>query len=335
MKQIQISKHAGAAVDIRFNLIEKDRPEVDEENNCLIQVVSVGVNPSDALAAMGYFSHAVLPRIPGRDFAGVVVAGPPHLLGQSVWGSGGAAGIDFDGSLAEFITLPESALAIVPADLNLLAAGAQTLPYITAYASLVQRAVIQPGETVYVIGALGQVGQAAMSIARWQGCQPVALVYGADSVALAEQRGWAAYDTSEPGFIEKVLAKHGQADVILNSVGNIIWEACVTALAECGRIVNIGARPGAREVVVNLFELYRANQRILGVNTVSFSHAENAEILRAMQSGFESGDLESLAVDSNCIYGLEQAAQAFQQAYDNRSRSRVVIEVCSHDTIER
>lgn len=50
-------------------------------NECLIKVASSGINPSDALAATGYFKHANLPRIPGRDFAGTVVEGPmQHLI---------------------------------------------------------------------------------------------------------------------------------------------------------------------------------------------------------------------------------------------------------------
>ena len=59
----------------------------------LVQVLAAGVNPSDVKATLGIMPHAVFPRTPGRDFAGVVVEGPAALKGLKVWGSGGDIGI--------------------------------------------------------------------------------------------------------------------------------------------------------------------------------------------------------------------------------------------------
>ena len=49
-----------------------------------IEVKAAGVNPSDVKATLGAMSHAVWPRTPGRDWAGVVVEGPNDLLGREV-----------------------------------------------------------------------------------------------------------------------------------------------------------------------------------------------------------------------------------------------------------
>ncbi|WP_316358225.1 zinc-binding alcohol dehydrogenase family protein [Candidatus Neptunichlamydia sp. REUL1] len=115
------------------------------------------MNPSDALGALGYFSHTHLPRIPGRDFAGVVIKGSPDVIGKKVWGTGGAVGIDRNGGHAEHLTLPESSLSEIPNNLSPEEAGAQTLPYTTAYYSLVSRAQIKPNEEVLVIGSINTI----------------------------------------------------------------------------------------------------------------------------------------------------------------------------------
>src|ERR1700712_650981 len=61
--------------------------------DALVEIKAAAVNPSDAKAAIGLMSHAVFPRTPGRDFAGVVLEGPAGLVGKQVFGSSGDLGI--------------------------------------------------------------------------------------------------------------------------------------------------------------------------------------------------------------------------------------------------
>ncbi|QLE78337.1 zinc-binding alcohol dehydrogenase family protein [Francisella sp. Scap27] len=327
MKTLLVQKNYKDADDIKLDLLDKPKPEIDPVNNCLIKVYSVGVNPSDALATIGYFSHAKVPRVPGRDFAGVVEQGPQHLVGKSIWGSGGAAGIDIDGSLTEYITLPETAFAVAPSDMSLRVAGGQLLPYITAYESLVKRAMVASGETVYIVGALGQVGQASMSICTWKNCKAIALVHGKESIAKAEARGWIAYDTSEPNFADHIIKEHGKADVILNSVGNLVWNEYICSLSEYGRIVNIGAQEGRREAMVNLFKLYRANQAIVGVNTATFSYEYNAKLLDELRVGFDSNKLDQLELSEDIKFSLDTAIEAFKKVLKKSDNKRIVVDV--------
>jgi hypothetical protein len=76
------------------------------------------VNPSDVKNVEGQMEGTVLPRVPGRDFSGVVEAGPPDWIGAEVWGTGGDAGFILDGSHAEAIAIPEAALARKPSRLD-------------------------------------------------------------------------------------------------------------------------------------------------------------------------------------------------------------------------
>lgn len=326
MKTLCVNSHAQDANGIKLDLVEKPTPNLSD-NECLIKVISSGINPSDALAAMGYFQHAVLPRIPGRDFSGTVIEGPANLIGKNVWGTGGAAGISFDGTQAEYIKLKVNEISECPSNLDTIAAGAQPLPYVTAYYSLVKRALIKENETVLVVGALGQVGSSAMSICHWKKCNTIALVRGNKEIEAAKSYGWNAINSEENNLSEKILAANNgnPVQVILNSVGNIYWQDFTNVLSEFGRIVTISARENMRDAYVNLFNLYRANQDIIGVNTVSLDFSENAKLLNELKIGFEQNKLKPLPLDPSMIYSPTNANEAYREVIQGSSGKRVVI----------
>src|SRR5918993_649811 len=81
------------------------------EGEVLVEVHAAAVNRSDVLNARGSFASTTLPRIPGRDFAGIVVEGPQELVGTEVWGTGGGElGFVRDGSHARYLAVPASAV---------------------------------------------------------------------------------------------------------------------------------------------------------------------------------------------------------------------------------
>lgn len=317
MKALVLTEHYQSQNEIEFHMEERPIP-TRKPGQCLVQVHALGINPSDVLGALGYFSHAKLPRIPGRDFSGVVVEGSSSLVGKKVWGTGGAAGLDTDGALTEYIILPETAIAEIPSTLSLIEAGAQPLPFVTAYYGLVSRAKVQKGETVLVIGGLGQVGRAAMSICEWKGSNPVALVRKSEDVQKAKAFDWTA--------VERISSEY---DVILNTVGTVYWEEQVKALKRFGRMVVIAAPEGKREALFNLFNFYRANQEICGVNSVDFDYSENAQMLNELKSGFETGALRPLPVDHTHVFPLEKGAEAFKLVLDKSQGKRIVIQLAT------
>lgn len=319
MKAIILQEHFSGREQIRLAISDVSKPQLTE-GHCLVKVHSSGVNPSDALGSTGYFSHAQLPRIPGRDFSGEIVEGAPHLVGKRVWGTGGSAGLDSDGCHAEYLLLPETAIAEVPHNLSMNEAGAQVLPYVTAYYGLIERARIQKGENILITGGLGQVGRAALSICRWLGCHPIALVRQEADIQRAKELGWKAIDT---------LSSDHKFDVILNSLGNIHWESLISSLKRNGRIVIIGAKEGQRIAQFNLFEFYRANQEICGVNTVDFNFTQNAEILNVLKPAFESNDLCPLPIEESGIFPLGDATAAYQAALGKSGGKRIVLQMHS------
>nr|BFE97692.1 hypothetical protein GCM10020185_82280 [Pseudomonas brassicacearum subsp. brassicacearum] len=95
----------------------------------LIRVKAAGLNPSDVKNVEGRFPYTTLPRVPGRDFAGVIEQGPAHLLGKAVWGTGRGPGFLRDGSHAQYLTVPASGVALKPERLSFVQAAAMGVPF--------------------------------------------------------------------------------------------------------------------------------------------------------------------------------------------------------------
>lgn len=116
-------------------------PAADEVR---VEIRAAGLNPSDVKNVLGRFPYTTLPRVPGRDFAGVVVEGPKALLGQAVWGTGREPGFFRDGSHAQFLTLPAAGVALKPESLSFAQAASCGVPYSTAWDAL-QRSQVKAG----------------------------------------------------------------------------------------------------------------------------------------------------------------------------------------------
>src|ERR1700693_6378557 len=97
--------------------VEEVSVPIPAAGEVLVQVKAAAINPSYVKNVQGKMHETTVPRIPGRDFAGVVVGGSDGLSGQSVFGSGGNLGFGRDGSHAEFVAVPASAVLPMPKNL--------------------------------------------------------------------------------------------------------------------------------------------------------------------------------------------------------------------------
>ena len=79
---------------------------IADEKTAVVRVMAASINPSDVKNVAGAMSQTTLPRIPGRDFAGVVEAGPAEWIGAEGWGTGGDVGFTRNGTHAELIAVP-------------------------------------------------------------------------------------------------------------------------------------------------------------------------------------------------------------------------------------
>src|ERR1700739_3674192 len=106
-----------------LKVVEMPAPAADE-STALVRVMAASINPSDIKNVAGGMKQTTLPRIPGRDFSGVVEEGPAQWIGAEVWGTGGDAGSSRDGSHAELIAVPLPSLRRKPDALSFEQAAA-------------------------------------------------------------------------------------------------------------------------------------------------------------------------------------------------------------------
>ena len=290
----------------------------------LIEVAAAGVNPSDVKAVLGAMPHAVWPRTPGRDYAGVVVEGPAGLVGQEVWGSGGELGIRRDGTHAKHLVLDAAHVRLKPATISLREAGAVGVPFITAYEGLREAGGVKAGDVVLVLGANGKVGQAAIQLATMAGAR----VFGVERTA-EPHRGHAtgpvamidAATTDIAALVREQTDGHG-ADIVYNTVGSPYFEAACKAMAVKGRQIFISTIE--RAVPFDIFAFYRGRHRFVGIDTLALDSGECAAILDALKPGFESGKLRPFPVRDDHCFPLDQAATAYKAVLTGSSE-RVVL----------
>ncbi len=168
MKCIRVQQKSADISALALSIDTRPVPQVDT-TDCLIEIESAGVNPSDVKAVLGFMPHAVWPRTPGRDYAGRVIDGPPELIGKEVWGSSGELGIRRDGTHASHLVVPAYSVREKPANLTMDEAGSIGVPFVTAFEGLHRAGGVQRGDVVLVLGANGKVGQAAVQLATMAG----------------------------------------------------------------------------------------------------------------------------------------------------------------------
>jgi NADPH2:quinone reductase len=284
---------------------------IADEKTAVVRVMGASINPSDVKNVAGAMRQTTLPRIPGRDFAGVVEAGPAEWIGAEVWGTGGDTGFTRDGTHAELIAVPVASLRRKPKTLSFEEAASVGVNYMAAWRGI-EAAGLKPGETLLLIGAGGGVGSAAAQIARRLGAR----VIGADRRpplpdapirTIAEKLIIGAEDL--PAQVRAATGDKG-ADVVLDLVGGVMFRSALKCLALRGRLVEIAAT-GQREVSFDLADFYHNESRLFGVDTLKRDLTASAEVLDALTPGFLAGDYRAAPIEGTC--GLSDAQEAYRE----------------------
>ena len=292
--------------------------------DALVEIHAAAVNPSDVKAALGMMPYAVFPRTPGRDFAGVVLDGPAHLIGKSVFGSSGDLGIRRDGTHATHLVVEAAALVEKPAAISIREAAGIGVPFVTAQEGFRRAGQPKPGDTVLIMGLNGKVGQAAAQIASWRGARVIGVV--------RKPEGYAGHATGPIDVVDssvndvaasvRALTNGKGADIVFNTVGDPYFQAAHKSLAVMGRQILIAAID--KIVEFNIFEFYRGRHTYVGIDTLALSSIATGEILRELLPGFTDGHLKPFPIAPAAVYPLEAAAAAYV-AVLGAARDRIVL----------
>src|SRR5208282_3439793 len=324
MRALQFERFGNFNDVLRVAEVDVPVPRADE---VLVKVLAASVNPSDAKNILGRMEGTTLPRIPGRDFAGIVVDGPTKMIGTEIWGSGGDIGFTRDGAHAEYIVIPQESVATKPAHLNIVEAAAVGTNYITAYLGLIETAKVRANEWVMVTGATGGVGSSVIQLAKWKQARVIAVVrtkpnddfnrrYGIDSVI----------DSSTEDIVARVKeATDGAgANLTFDCVGGPLFEKCLNSLGQLGRQINITS-VGDRRVTFDLPDFYHRQLTLHGVDSRSLDTTKCASILNLLAPAFDSGILTppQIAFTSK----LANAVDAYQKVDNGSAHGKVVLSI--------
>lgn len=311
----------GSLDNLRVEEVASPKPAPGE---VLVQVKAAAINPSDVKNVQGKMHETTVPRIPGREFAGIVIEGPDALLGQSVFGSGGNLGFGRDGSHAEYLVVPATGVLPLPKNLSFAEAAGIGIAYITAWAAMVNAAQIQSGETALILGTTGAVGSAAARIAHKFGARVIGTSRKASDIPVSGTLpvdDWISLEGVDLATETRKLTNGRGADVLLDVVGGPMFEKCLAALALRGRQVSINSGLQPR-VSFNLVDFYHNESRLLGVDSLKLGLEETAGILRQLTPGIESGIFPAPRAET---FSLEEGPRVYRDIDESKIKGKPIL----------
>lgn len=288
----------------------------------LVSVKAAGVNPVDAYIRAGtYRPDLALPYTPGIDGAGIV-----ERVGDGVTGCERGQRVYFtwarSGSYAECAVCAAVNVHALPDRLTFAQGAALGVPYGTAYRALFQRAGATPGDTVFVHGASGGVGLAALQIGRAMGLRMVGSAGSEQGLRLVTQHGALhAVNHHAPDMVDQVREFTGTdgVHVILEMLANENLERDLSLLASGGRIVVIGCRGRAD---IDPRQAMGRDAAILGMSLYNASGRDMAAIHAALGAGLTLGVLNPVVSRS---FPLAEAPAAHHAIMQGSSLGKIVL----------
>jgi len=326
MKAITVSEKSTDADNIKFKLTHVETPKINDDE-CLVKIYASGVNQSDVKALLGKMPNLTWPRVPGRDYSGVVVEGPRNLIGKEVWGTGGDLGMSRNGAHAEFNVIASAGIREKPKNLSMFEAGSIGVSWTCAWLGMMQGANVSAGETVVVFGANGKVGEAAIQIATAKGASVIGFERSRNDYLGHTNSPVDIVNLEKEPDIHKAIMDRTDgkgADIIMNTVGSPYFDAACNSIAKQGRQIIISTI--VEENLINLRTFYRGNYQMIGVSNMDHDNIVSGGLMDDMKSGFESGIYKPYPINSLNIYALEEADEAYNIVLKGLSRDRIIID---------
>jgi putative PIG3 family NAD(P)H quinone oxidoreductase len=329
MRAVVIVSHGGVeALEVR----EVKRPAEPLADRVRVRVRAAGLNRADILQRRGRYPAppGAVQDIPGLEFAGEVEQTGSDVrswrVGQRVFG------ITAGGAQAEYIVVPQSALAEIPSNLSWAEAAAVPEVFITAHDALFTQAGLEMGERVLVHAAGSGVGTAAIQLARAAGAVAYGTSRTAEKLERAREYGLEAGVAvgDQPMLTVSAVREWTNGagmNIILDLVGGAYLAANMEALALKGRLMLIGMTAGA-SAELNFSAMMSKRLRIIGTALRSRSVEEKAEAVRRFAAHvrplFERGSLRPV-VDK--IYSIDEVRAAHERMESNASFGKIVLTI--------
>eukprot|EP00164_Ancoracysta_twista_P002447 GFYU01003244.1.p1 GENE.GFYU01003244.1~~GFYU01003244.1.p1 ORF type:complete len:331 (-),score=103.59 GFYU01003244.1:417-1409(-) len=302
-------------------------PELDD-HGVLIDVHSAGVNFPDVLIVQGkYQFKPERPFAPGGEVSGVVVSVGSRVkhvkAGDRVMASSGWGGY------AEKVVVQGTNVLKIPDTMSYQTASGFMMTYGTSYHALKQRADIQPGETLLVLGATGGVGLAAVELGKAMGATVIAAGGSDEKLSVAKQFGATHtinYTTENLKEKAKELTGGKGVDVIYDPVGGKFFNDAIRSIAWKGRYLVVGFAAGdIPKLPVNLALLKGC--QVVGVFWGAFTQREKKLNQKNFDDLFQLYAAGSLKPYVCRTFAFGEFLQALEYITQRKAVGKVIITV--------
>lgn len=324
-----LSHEPGGPETLKLTEVETPTPGPGQ---VLIAVKAAGVNFPDTLIIRDLYQFKPpRPFAPGGEVAGIIEAVGDNVTGFAPGDRVLAGGIN--GGYATHFIADAARTNKIPDAMPFDEAAGFMLTYGTSHYALKNRANIQPGESLFILGAAGGVGAAAIELGKAFGAKVVAGVSSEDKAAFCRELG--ADETlvypreldrdsqkALSGEIKKLCGGEG-ANVVYDAVGGEYAEPAVRALAWEGRFLVVGFPAGIPKIPLNLTLLKSC--QIVGVFWGAFTMRNpglNAEYIDEMFRFYEEGKIRPRITAS---FPLQEAAKALNLLQERKATGKVVL----------
>lgn len=308
-------------------LVVEDLPDpVPGPGEVVVDVAVAALNFFDSLIIENrYQFKPTLPFSPGAECAGVVSAigdgVEPSWLGRRV-----AAYVGW-GACRTKLAVPVAKLVPVPDGLADETAAGLMVTYGTTLHALKDRADLQPGETLAVLGASGGVGLAAVEIGTLMGAHVIACASSAAKLELAREHGAQTlvdYATVDLKDTLKAITGGRGVDVVYDPVGGTLAEAALRAIAWKGRFLVVGFAAGdIPKIPLNLVLLKGCD--VLGVFWGAFTEREPAANAANVATLFEWARQGRIRAHASQVVPLGDAAAAIRLIAERKAAGKILV----------
>ena len=294
MKAIQAHSFGGPEV---LQYEEVDDPEPGP-GDVIVDIRAAGVNPADTYMRTG--TYAIIPELPytpGGDAGGVVSAVGASVEGLAVGDAvftGAGLSFDLTGCYAEKVKRNADEVLPLPANVTFQQAAAFGVSYTTAHYALFERGGARAGETVFIHGASGSVGTAAIQLAKRADLKVVGSGGSLRGLDLIRSEGSdLAVNHTEDGYLDEVRNFTGGngPEMILEMLANVNLAADMDLAAKYGRIIVIGCRG---EVSINPRVAMMKELDVRGIALWNATREQMRPIMQDILAGVADGALRPI-----------------------------------------
>ncbi|NQX28902.1 zinc-binding dehydrogenase [Microbacteriaceae bacterium VKM Ac-2854] len=320
MRAVVLDHFGGPEV---LTVLAVPRP-VPAAGEVLIRVIAFGLNRSELHFRRGMGSSGSLPRIPGIEASGIVVAAPggEFAPGQQVVALMGGMGRSIDGGYAEYVLVP--AAIVIPFRSELPAATLGSVPEMlqTAYGSLTVGVAARPGGTLLIRGGTSSVGLALAVLAKRMGMTVLATTRSAAKADILTGVGVDHVLVDSGSIAEQVRALLPDGvDGAVELVGTDTLRDTLRATAVHGTVCFTGMLAD----VWTIPDFYPMDLLPNGVRLTAYSGQSSdlpAEVLQEFLDAVAAGEA---SVPIGRVYGLDEIVQAHADMESGAVTGKLVV----------